>query len=152
MYQAVTFLRPYLLLAAAICFGLGISLPLVRFEKLWLFSETPSLLGLVYGLWQEGSLLLSVIVGLFSICFPVLKMAIAFRAAIDGNTLPGWASMLSKWSMMDVLLVAIVIFAAKTSGIATAISQPGIWFYALSTVTLAAASIETSSDGKGAVE
>ena len=148
----MSILRPYLLLAAAICFGLGASLPLVRFEKLWLFSETPSLLGLVYGLWQEGSLLLSAIVGLFSICFPVLKMAMAFRAAIDGNTLPGWASMLSKWSMMDVLLVAIAIFAAKTSGIATAISQPGIWFYALSTVTLAAASVETSTGGKGAAD
>ena len=63
----MSILRPYLLLAAAICFGLGASLPLVRFEKLWLFSETPSLLGLVHGLWQEGSLLLSAIVGLFSI-------------------------------------------------------------------------------------
>ncbi|MCO5133019.1 MAG: paraquat-inducible protein A [Phyllobacteriaceae bacterium] len=134
-------LRPYLLLAAAICFGLGISLPLVRFEKLWLFTETPSLLGLVYGLWQEGSLFLSAVVGLFSICFPVIKMAIAFRSAIGGLALPGWAGMLSKWSMMDVLLVAIVVFAAKTSGLATAISQPGIWFYALSTVTLAVASI-----------
>ncbi|WP_075997205.1 paraquat-inducible protein A [Salaquimonas pukyongi] len=139
--------RPYLLLAAAIFFGLGISLPLVRFEKLWLFSETPSLLGLVYGLWQEGSLFLAVIVGLFSLCFPVVKMAIAFRAAINGNALPNWAGMLSKWSMMDVLLVAIVIFAAKTSGLATAISQPGIWFYALSAILLAVASFETQSAG-----
>ncbi len=32
--------------------------------------------------------------------------------------------------MMDVLLVAILVFAAKTSGLASAASQPGIWFYA----------------------
>jgi paraquat-inducible protein A len=47
---------------------------------------------------------------------------------------------LSKWSMMDVLLVALVVFAAKTSGLAAAVSQPGVWFYALSTLLVAAAS------------
>lgn len=41
---------------------------------------------------------------------------------------------LSKWSMMDVLLVAIVIFAAKTSGLAEAFTQPGLWFYAASSM------------------
>ena len=43
-----------------------------------------------------------------------------------------------------VLLVALVVFAAKTSGLATAISQPGIWFYALSVVALAVASLDKS--------
>jgi paraquat-inducible protein A len=43
---------------------------------------------------------------------------------------------MSKWSMMDVLLVALVIVAAKTSGIASAFTQPGLWFYAGSTVAV----------------
>ena len=30
---------------------------------------------------------------------------------------------------MDVLIVALVIVAAKTGGIATALTQPGLWFY-----------------------
>jgi paraquat-inducible protein A len=40
---------------------------------------------------------------------------------------------------MDVLLVAIVIAAAKTSGLAEAFSQPGLWFYAGSTLAVSAA-------------
>lgn len=137
--------RPYLLLTAAIAFGLGISLPLVRFEKLYFFNETPSLLGIIAGLWSDGSVGLALVVGLFSLAFPIIKMAVAFDAAVGRADLPKWASMLSKWSMMDVLLVAIVIFAAKTSGLATAISQPGIWLYGLSTLALAAASFGSDS-------
>lgn len=139
----LTHFRPYLLLAAAIFFGLGISLPLVQFKKLYFFNETPSLLGIVSGLWRDGSAGLAIIVALFSLVFPVVKMAVAFDAAVGRTTLPKWASLLSKWSMMDVLLVAIVIFAAKTSGLATAVSQPGIWLYGLSTIALAAASFNS---------
>jgi len=139
-------LRPYLLLASAVFFGLGISLPLVRFEKLYFFSETPSLMGIVGGLWTDGSAALAIVVGLFSLLFPIVKMGVAFKSAINDDALPKWASILSKWSMMDVLLVAIVIFAAKTSGLATAISQPGIWFYGLSAVLLAIASLDKPQD------
>ncbi len=135
-------LRPYLLMISAISFGLGITLPLVRFEKLYFFSETPSLLGIVSGLWSDGGIALAIIVALFSILFPIIKMGLAFQSAIHGGIMPAWANMLSKWSMMDVLLVALVVFAAKTSGLATAISQPGIWFYALSVVVLAVASLD----------
>ena len=67
-------------------------------------------------------------------------MAVAFRAAMRDEGLPRWAGMISKWSMMDVLLVALIIFGAKTSGLASAISQPGIWCYALSAGLLAIAS------------
>ncbi len=137
-------LRPYLLMISAISFGLGITLPLVRFEKLYFFSETPSLLGIVSGLWSDGGIALAIIVALFSILFPIIKMGLAFQSAIHGGIMPAWANMLSKWSMMDVLLVALVVFAAKTSGLATAISQPGIWFYALSVVVLAVASLDKS--------
>ena len=42
--------------------------------------------------------------------------------------------------MLDVVLVALVIFAAKTSGLATASTQPGLWFFAASVILTAAAS------------
>ncbi len=132
-------MRPALLLAAAICFGLGISLPLIRFEKLWLFTDTPSLLGIVGGLWDKGDLALALVVAAFSLLFPVVKMFTVFEAAVGAGRFPAWAGVLSKWSMMDVLLVAIIIFAAKTSGLATAVTQPGVWFYGASTLFTAIA-------------
>ncbi len=133
------FLTPALLLAAAICFGLGITLPLIEFEKLFLFKETPSLVGVVSGLWIKGDLALAALVAAFSLVFPVVKLFTVFEAAFGAGRFPAWAGVLSKWSMMDVLLVAILVFAAKTSGLASAVSQPGIWFYAASTLLAAVA-------------
>ena len=119
------------LVCAGIAFGLGIALPLVHFEKFYFFSESPSLIELIAGLWVEGDVGIAVLVAVFSIISPFMKMLIVFHAATHRGTraFPGWLSYLSKWSMMDVLLVALIIFGAKTSGIATAITQPGIWFY-----------------------
>ena len=127
-------LRSLFLLTAAISFGLGISLPLVRLEKLYFFTETPSLLDVIAGLWVEGNVLLSLVIVLFSIVFPTAKLYSAFHSMLNERDLPGWIAILGKWSLMDVLLVAILIFAAKTSGFASAFAQPGIWFYMASTL------------------
>ena len=134
-------ITPLLLVLSAFFLALGLVLPLVRFEKLVFFNETPSLLGIVSSLWNDGNAMLAVIVTLFSVVFPLAKLVgIAFEAtaARDGKTEGGLVSrllpILGKWSMMDVMLVAIVIFAAKTSGMAEAFTQPGLWFYAGSAI------------------
>lgn len=130
-------IKAFLLVAGPLCFALGITLPLVRFEKLYFFTETPSLLSIVVSLWQEGNLLLGVVVSMFSIVFPLAKLvAVAMEIAGRGGDgrLQKLLPLLAKWSMMDVLLVALVIVAAKTSGFATALTQPGLWFYAGSTI------------------
>lgn len=134
-------LLPLMLLASAASFGLGVSLPLIRFETLYFFSQTPSLLGVVQGLWTGGDMALALLVAAFSLAFPLIKLFTLFEAAFGSGRFPAWAGVLSRWSMMDVLLVAILVFAAKTSGLATAASQPGIWFYAAS-ATLAAIAAE----------
>lgn len=134
-------LRPVLLLVSAVSLGLGISLPLMRFEKLWLFEETPSLLAIVGDLWVEGETMLSLVVVAFSIVFPLLKLFTVFQAVFGREKAAAWATALAKWSMMDVLLVAIAVFAAKTSGLANAFTQPGLWFFALSAVTVTIASM-----------
>lgn len=132
-------LRPFFLLVSSLCLGLGISLPLMHFEKLWLFTETPSLLIIIADLWSENEILLALVVALFSIVFPVTKLWTAFLTVFQKRATPKWASALAKWSMLDVLLVALAIFAAKTSGLANAITQPGLWFFALSAITVALA-------------
>ncbi|MGK6316544.1 paraquat-inducible protein A [Neorhizobium sp. DT-125] len=134
----MSWLRPVLLVLAAICLGLGLLLPIIRFERLYFFSETPSLVEIVAALFRQGDVALSLVVGLFSIVFPIAKLAglalqlsgRAGEAGVFRRAMPH----LSKWSMMDVMLVAIVIVAAKSSGLAAAVSQPGLWFYAASAV------------------
>jgi paraquat-inducible protein A len=134
-------ITPLLLVLSAVFLALGLVLPLVRFEKLVFFNETPSLLGIVSSLWGDGDWMLATVVVLFSVVFPFAKLVgIAFEATapVDGKPVNGMVSrllpFLGKWSMMDVMLVALVIFAAKTSGMAEAFTQPGLWFYAGSAV------------------
>lgn len=126
---------PFLLLASAISFGLGLVLPIVRFERLWVFEDTPSLIEVVWTLWTDGAIWLAFVVAAFSIVFPLVKLGSTFAAAYANVAPPTWAATLSKWSMMDVLLVALVVLAAKTSGLADAVAQPGLWFYAISAVS-----------------
>jgi len=134
-------ITPLFLVLSAFFLALGLVLPLVRFEKLVFFNETPSLLGIVSSLWDDGNVMLAIVVTLFSVVFPLAKLVgIAFEAAAAadgkaaGELVARLLPILSKWSMMDVMLVAIVIFAAKTSGMAEAFTQPGLWFYAGSAV------------------
>ncbi|MGE7367814.1 paraquat-inducible protein A [Neorhizobium sp. NPDC001467] len=133
-----------LILVAAVFLMLGICLPIMRFDSFYFFSETPSLIEIVLSLWTGGDLLLALLVGGFSILFPILKLVVLALGAMRGegrskhSRLARLVPHLSKWSMMDVMLVAIVVFAAKTSGLADAITQPGLWFYAGSTLISAA--------------
>ncbi|PSM17316.1 MULTISPECIES: paraquat-inducible protein A [Nitratireductor] len=137
------YLLPVLLFAATLCFALGIVLPLLRVDRLLVFTEEPSLVGLVFGLWTAGDWLLALLVGLFSIALPTLKLGLLHVAAYAGDgahrSVPRWLAALSNWSMLDVVLVALVIFAAKTSGLAAAAAQPGLWFFAASVVLTATA-------------
>jgi paraquat-inducible protein A len=130
----VRYLLPVLFVLAPFLFALGLTLPLMTFEKLFFFKEDPSLLGIVGSLW-ESSIGLAILVALFSIVFPFVKMAAVMAEALTPpGTESGWFArlvpFLTKWSMMDVMLVAIVITAAKTSGLANAFTEPGLWCYA----------------------
>ena len=124
--------------AACVFLALGLSLPIIRFDRLYFFRETPSLVELVSALWGQGDVALSLIVGMFSVVFPIAKLLALGVQAFRGRRQPGIFGRvlphLAKWSMMDVMLVALVVFAAKTSGLAQAVAQPGLWFYAVSAI------------------
>lgn len=130
-----------LLPLAAFSFALGLTLPLLSFEKLYFFEETPSLIAIVRGLDAEGDRALALLVGCFSIVFPGIKILLLNVVALGGarGHFLGLLGAVSKWSMMDVMVVALVVFAAKSSGLATAVTQPGLWFYAFATLSTAVA-------------
>lgn len=140
----MTLLLPLFFIAAPILFTLGILLPLMTLEKLYFFEDNPSLTGIIGKLYDNGDYLLATLVTLFSIIFPVAKMvAVAAEALAAPDARQGFFArlvpFLSKWSMMDVMLVAIVIAAAKTSGLANAFTEPGLWCYAGSALMMSAA-------------
>lgn len=139
-------LKALLLVGASISFALGITLPLMRFESFYVFSTDASLIEVILSLWGGEDRGLAILVALVSIVFPLTKILLVAVEEIAGNqltqsnALARLVPVLSKWSMMDVLLVAIVIFATKTSGLAQAFTQPGLWFYAGSSLAVVALS------------
>ena len=139
-------LLPVLLFASTFCFACGILLPLIQVERLFVFTDEPSLIGIVSGLWDEGDMLLATMIALFSLVFPAVKLLLLHLTAYSPQRaahIPGWFRALANWSMLDVILVALVIFAAKTSGVATAFTRPGLWFFAASVLLTATASALT---------
>jgi len=134
---------PVILFAATVCFALGLVLPVAVFESFLIFTERPSLIEVIAGLWGEGDRAIAFVVALFSVAFPAAKLLVLHIAANAPRRLH-WVErvgVLSKWSMADVLVVALAIFAAKTSGLAEAATQAGIWFYAAATLLSAAAAV-----------
>jgi paraquat-inducible protein A len=148
------FLLPSVLCGASFCFALGITLPLVRVERLFVFTDHPSLIAMIGSLYRNGEWAIAALILLFSVIFPAMKLlllhAAAFAQSGEDSLVPTWFRMLSNWSMLDVLLVALVIFAAKTSGLATAFTQAGLWFFAASVVlTVIAAAIVKKRERPG---
>ena len=127
--------------AAAVCLVLGLTLPSLQFYRFFFLSEEHSLLGVTVALLDEGEYFLGVVIGAFSVVFPGLKLLVLARIAV-GRALGrnGWAGaarlagIFGRWSMLDVVLLALVVFAVKRSGLADAAALPGIWFFAASAV------------------
>ncbi len=141
--SAASFMRLFLALllpVSTFSFALGLTQPLMRFERLYFLEDRPSLIRMILELWDEGDAALAGIVALFSVGFPALKILLIHIAVLTGGKSRSLAllSTVSKWSMLDVMLVALVLFAAKTSGLAAAAILPGLWFYAAATLTTAA--------------
>ncbi|RKE83907.1 paraquat-inducible protein A [Rhizobium sp. AG855] len=135
--------RAVLLVFAPACLALGVTLPLMRFESFYVLKREASLIEIVAALWNGGDAALSVLVALFSIVFPLAKLVLvagenlAPKRCLASDRIGRLVPHLARWSMMDVFLVAIVIFAAKTSGLTEAFTQPGLWLYAGSSLMVA---------------
>ncbi|MCC5997392.1 MAG: paraquat-inducible protein A [Oceanicaulis sp.] len=132
-------------------FPLGVTLPVMETTRFWFFKDSYSLLGAVAKLLEAGEWRLGAIIALFSIGAPVAKMAMvaalhARPAGGHGGWLARWVERLGKWSLTDVLVVAMLIVIWSGGGMVSVVSQPGLWFFALSAVCLMLASGLTVRD------
>lgn len=134
----------------------GYLLQLLQLTKLRFFSETPSLLSIIAGLTNEKDYFLASILIVFTLFFPISKLTLltAFVISPNSNFAPitKWLARLGKWSMLDVLVLALGVHTAHRSGFATAASQPGAWCFVASIIlTACAAEIVPVKKEKAAV-
>jgi hypothetical protein len=99
------------------------------------------LLGIIKSLFLDGSYFLGVIIFLFSVVFPVLKIVLCVIALVPAQAkrtrdkIISAVGYVSKWSMADVFIVAVIIVMFKAKGFNFKFAaEAGIYFYALSAV------------------
>ncbi|MEQ8194829.1 MAG: paraquat-inducible protein A [Rhodospirillales bacterium] len=134
-------ISPLLLIVAAGFLAAGLYLPVVKVTKLLMFTDDISILGGVASLFTEGEIFLAAVVGVFSVVLPAVKIVASdflWRVyPADGDNVAKALDMLgfvARWSMLDVLIVALLVFSLKASMLGDATAQPGIYFFSASVV------------------
>ena len=124
----------------------GLAMPAVSITKLAMFTNTYSLIEAVFAFWIGGNYALFVLVFVFSIIFPTAKIVIALGSWIfagrDHRILfrgLGLIAAVSKWSMLDVFVVALTVLLLEGSLLAAADVHIGIVLFAASVIVSAIA-------------
>jgi len=126
-----------LLIAALVLFILGINLPLIKTTKFYFFKENYSLIDVLSNLKGKNEMLLYWTMLIFTFVVPLFKkMALAYEIffAKNGTSKNIFLSVMAKWAMVDVLVIAILISCMKSStGIIEMTSSNGLIYFASST-------------------
>lgn len=129
----------FMLLTALVCFFFGITLPFTTVTKLWLFDNQISVCHGLVVLWKAGEVFLFLILLVFTICFPFVKMNALLAiwlypslTAEQAKSFYKFVSHLGKWSMLDVFVVAILVITLKSSSVASIRIGNGFFLFFIS--------------------
>ena len=120
------------ILTASVCLALGITMPILKLTQFAFWETEHSLLSTVGVLLRDGQTFLGGVVLVFSVLLPVTKLLYLLLV----STLPPTEIVrqhrrlralewLGKWSMHDVLVLALTIFFVKSQGVYDAASLNG---------------------------
>jgi paraquat-inducible protein A len=130
------FLLASALAAASACLALGLALPIIKLTRFVVFSHEHSLISTVNALIRSGQTFLGAVVLVFAILLPILKLLyLLLLAMVPRRELSRLATQLralewlGKWSMHDVLALAIALFFIKSHGVYDMRSVPGVYFF-----------------------
>ena len=117
--------RKLLALLELIFFGFGISLPLLSVSEFWFFKNEISLIDIVYGLFENAEYFLAVIVSIFGVVIPLIKISSRLMGLKFVDKFQ-----LHKFAMLDIFLISFIVFSSKFASLFDA--KIGIGFYFLS--------------------
>jgi paraquat-inducible protein A len=111
--------------------------PLFTMTQLWLFEDRVSMLSVVATLFESANYFLLLLVASASMLLPLLKaLLILFKALPNGQlSLSSRANalikQLSRWAMLDIWVVALMIVVIKLSAWADAQVEWGLYLHLL---------------------
>ena len=143
-----------LCLTAMVLYIPAVTWRFLRIEQLGQTHES-SLLHGVRALFAEGHLLVGVIVLLFSIILPIVKLSgLLFLCQPQWRMQPKHLAFtyravehLGRWGMLDVLLVAVMVAFVKLGGLVHFGAGPGLVLFAMFVVTSLSASLAFDPHG-----
>lgn len=127
----------YLLVITVLLFLAGLFSPIITLNKFIVVENTFSVVGGVVGLLHDGQIFLFVLVGVFSILLPAMKLGVLYRLLSGGIhaglAMPRYLHLMhlyGKWSMLDVFVVAVLVVAVKLGVIASVEMRFGLYLFA----------------------
>ena len=112
-------------------------MPALSVTRFAVFGETYSILDGVLAFWTDGRYGLFLLVFAFSVVLPLAKLAVGgwvwFAPAAPGgpaDRLLRAAAAVSRWSMLDVFIVALLVVALEGSLLSTADLHAGLVLFA----------------------
>ena len=129
--------RNALLILALVLLGFGLYAPMITVEKFYFFRNTVSLLSALQQLAAMQEWGLFMLIALFSVIFPLGKLLLLILLNnISLHNTPRqkkamyWLAHYSKWSMLDVFVVALLVVTVKLDALAQARVEVGIYAFA----------------------
>jgi paraquat-inducible protein A len=140
-----------LMLVLAMAFFItGIFLPFTSVTKLWLFQNQISVYHGLIILWQAGELFLFLILFVFTVIFPFVKITAMLvlwlfpRVGTEhARQMFHFVSNMGKWSMLDVFVVAVLVLTIKSGGLASIRVEDGFFLFFVSVMLTQFASLWT---------
>ena len=129
-----------LLWASVITLGVGLFAPILTFKKLLFYKSTVSIYSVLLGLLQEEEVILFLIIFVFSVIFPVAKNLMIAITRYTHSRTQRWDKYLrllghiSKWSMLDVFLVALLVVIVRIGVFGKVSVRWGIYVFAASVI------------------
>ena len=134
-----SFMLSFLIILATVFFALGVILPTIRFTTIYVWTNEHSILTIIYALFETDEYFLCGVVFAVSIFFPFLKLFYLLTLLMSHDIPADFrkksiATMewLGRYSMTDVMVLALMIFYVNSSGYTEASVLPGVYFFATS--------------------
>jgi paraquat-inducible protein A len=135
------FVLSFLIIVATVFFALGIILPVIRFTTIYVWTNEHSIATIIWALFDNQEYFLTVVLFLFSILFPFLKLLYLLTLVTSPDIPPEFRKRsistmewLGRYSMTDVMVLALMIFYVNSSGYTEATVLPGVYFFAASAI------------------
>ena len=132
-----------LLVMTLLLFIAGVSLPILTITKLLIVSNEVSILTGLLQLLEEQQYFIFIVIFLFSIVLPLLKLYYLFllsaKKAVKNDTYSKYLHLMhryGRWSMLDVFVIAILIMTVKLGALASVEIELGMFFFTTAVILL----------------